>query len=250
MSEGGEGLNYIGEINAFERWLEQHPLELAPQLLMYKFYKLANRAGWPEWVLADNLTLIVEMKTKREATVIAWRDKLIDSKLLEYKKGRKGVPNRYKITSLYTCTTLRAAEPAAEPAAESAVQAAALPVVKTADIYKPKPKPKKDILTDIQKEPEWDDFVKMRREIKKPLTTGRAVKMALDKLEKLAPGDIEMQKKILSESIYHCWQGLFPLKGEGAVGGEKEPCKGGSFTNNSYDLDELEAMIVSGKYMK
>jgi len=107
MSEDGEGLNYIGEINAFERWLEQHPLELAPQLLMYKFYKLANRAGWPEWVLADNLTLIVEMKTKREATVIAWRNKLIDSKLLEYKKGRKGVPNRYKITSLYTCTTLR-----------------------------------------------------------------------------------------------------------------------------------------------
>lgn len=129
-------MNYIGEINAFERWLEHHSLELAPQLLMYKFYKLANRAGWPEWVSVDNLTLMVEMRTKREATVIAWRDKLIEFGLLQYKKGRKGVPSRYKITSLYICTTLNEAQTVAEVVTESETQAVTKAVTETAALYK------------------------------------------------------------------------------------------------------------------
>lgn len=59
-------------------------------------------------------------------------------------------------------------------------------------------------------------FVEMRKEIKKPLTD-YAIELAIEKLEKLAPGNYPTQIAILNQSIEHCWQGLFPLK-EGSNG--------------------------------
>ena len=54
------------------------------------------------------------------------------------------------------------------------------------------------------------DFVEMRKEIKKKLTT-RALKMILNKLNKLA--DDEYTKiKILEQSILHSWQDVYELK--------------------------------------
>jgi hypothetical protein len=61
----------------------------------------------------------------------------------------------------------------------------------------------------IPKEP-WDGFVEMRKEIKKPLT-GRAIKLAITKLQELKelgndPG------KVLDQSTMSKWQGLFELQ--------------------------------------
>ncbi|WP_337530296.1 hypothetical protein [Zhenhengia sp.] len=54
------------------------------------------------------------------------------------------------------------------------------------------------------------DFVEMRKEIKKKVTT-RALKMILNKLNKLA--DDEYTKiKILEQSILHSWQDVYELK--------------------------------------
>lgn len=94
-------MNYIGEINAFERWLETHELGQMPQLLMYKFYKLANRAGWPEWLKADNLTLMAAMRCRREGSVIAWRRELEKNGLITCRRGARGGGNSYRITPLY-----------------------------------------------------------------------------------------------------------------------------------------------------
>lgn len=56
------------------------------------------------------------------------------------------------------------------------------------------------------------EFIKMRKVIKKPLTT-RGVELAIEKLYKLS--DIkEEQIMILNKSIMNNWQGLFPLKEE------------------------------------
>lgn len=73
------------------------------------------------------------------------------------------------------------------------------------------------------------DFIKMRKEIKKPMT-GRAVEMAIKKLTELATlpfgeeMDAELAVKILEQSIFNNWQGLFPLKenGGGNTGGSRE----------------------------
>lgn len=61
-------------------------------------------------------------------------------------------------------------------------------------------------------------FSEMRTKIKKPLTD-RAKKMALHKLQELAPNDYATQVLILDQSTEYCWRGLWPLKDKD--GGER-----------------------------
>ena len=56
----------------------------------------------------------------------------------------------------------------------------------------------------------FKEFVRMRKIIKKPLTE-YAAKRVLAKLEKLAPGDYQLQNEILNQSIDNSWQGVFPV---------------------------------------
>lgn len=58
---------------------------------------------------------------------------------------------------------------------------------------------------------QWNAYVEMRKKIKKPLTD-YASELALKKLDKLAPSDYDLQKHILDQSVFYCWQGLFELK--------------------------------------
>ena len=57
-----------------------------------------------------------------------------------------------------------------------------------------------------------NDFVKMRKSIKAPLTA-RALKSVLKELEKLSGGDIETKIAILEQSIVKCWKTVYPLNG-------------------------------------
>lgn len=59
------------------------------------------------------------------------------------------------------------------------------------------------------------DYVEMRKKIKKPLATERAIKLAMNNLQKLSDGDNDVAIKILEQSIVGSWQGLYPLKSEG-----------------------------------
>ena len=54
----------------------------------------------------------------------------------------------------------------------------------------------------------------MRKQIKKPLATDRAIELAIKKLDKLSGGDNDKAIEILNQSILNSWQGLFPLKDE------------------------------------
>ncbi len=85
-------MNYIAEINAFERWLETNPLPISSQLLWYKMMNRFNRSGWSEWIQVENLDLMADLRTKREATMIDVRDSLIKAGLIEYRKGKKVIP--------------------------------------------------------------------------------------------------------------------------------------------------------------
>lgn len=93
-------MSYIDLINAFERWLETNYLPISSQLLWYKLISLFNRCGWSEWVTVDNQRLMSIMQIKNEKTFIKCRDSLIESGLFEYKKGKKGSPNQYKINTV------------------------------------------------------------------------------------------------------------------------------------------------------
>ena len=73
-----------------------------------------------------------------------------------------------------------------------------------------------NILIDVPEEirAQWDAYVAMRKQQKKPLTQ-RAADLAMAKLQKLAPNDYKLQGLILDQSVFNCWQGLFALKNEG-----------------------------------
>ena len=58
----------------------------------------------------------------------------------------------------------------------------------------------------------FNEYVTMRKKIKKPICTDKALHRAMNTLEKLSGGDNDLAVKILNQSVDHCWQGLFELK--------------------------------------
>ena len=92
-------MNYILEINAIEQWTETHYLPIPSQLLWYKLMSICNKAGWSEWVTVGNQRLMATLQMSREASFIKARDELIKAGLIEYQKGKKGCPNKYRMVS-------------------------------------------------------------------------------------------------------------------------------------------------------
>ena len=86
-------MNYIAEINGFERWLETHPLPTLAQLLWYKLLYWSSRSGWPEWTQVDNRRLMVSLQIAREASLTESRDRLVNAGLIEYRR-EKGIPKQ------------------------------------------------------------------------------------------------------------------------------------------------------------
>ena len=134
-------MNYISEITAFEQWLETHYLPISPQLLWYKLMNLCNRSGWSEWVQVDNLRLMATMQMGREATLIKARNELIKAGLIEYQKGKKGSPNRYRIISFVDKNTFKnevQSEGKDKNTFKSVVEGEVYPVGESVAIYKHK----------------------------------------------------------------------------------------------------------------
>ena len=84
------------------------------------------------------------------------------------------------------------------------------------------------------------DYVDMRKRIKAPMTD-KAVKLAMNKLEKLSQGDNDKAIKILEQSIMNSWKGLFELKEE------KKTNKFNNFEGRQYSNDQLEKMLGVNK---
>ena len=81
----------------------------------------------------------------------------------------------------------------------------------------------KDKGTPAKKEPEqyfedeelnckFLEFLAMRKKIRKPVRTDRALKALLKKLHELSGGDLETMKKIIDQSLDKEWLGFFELK--------------------------------------
>ena len=54
-------------------------------------------AGWCEWIQVDNQRVMSRCQMSREATLVENRNKLIEAGLIEFQRGKKGSPNKYKI---------------------------------------------------------------------------------------------------------------------------------------------------------
>lgn len=65
--------------------------------------------------------------------------------------------------------------------------------------------------------------------------TDRAVQLAVNRLNELAPGNPSVQVAIINQSVLNGWKGLFALKGTG----EKSPQKGGK-SNTFHNFEQRE----------
>lgn len=74
---------------------------------------------------------------------------------------------------------------------------------------------------DIRLRSVLNDFVKMRKSIKKPLTS-KALNLIIARLYKLSPHP-ETQCRIIEQSILHCWQDVYPLKDNTKNAGTNNP---------------------------
>lgn len=220
-------MNYLAEINAFERWLESNRLPISSQLLWYKLMNRNNRAGWKDWIQVDNLRLMADMQMSREATFIEVRNHLVNAGLIEYRKGKKGCPNLYHIIPFTTDLKVQnEVQTEVERVVETEVKPVVQTEVETVDIYKHNTKTKQkqnkksntNVLPEKFSEDERlndaiKDFISHREEIKKPVTD-RGLKSILKRLDELS-SDNEEKIMILEQSIASRWQGIFPLSKSG-----------------------------------
>ena len=147
-------MNYLAEIIAFERWLENNYLTRDAQLLWYRLMYQANKCNWPEWVTVDNLRLMAAMQMSREATFIKVRDDLLKAGLIEYQKGKKGSPNKYRLIPFTFKNVVKSeVETVVNPVVKSEVETVVQEVAETVDIdkYKTETKNKKKD-TNVSKE--------------------------------------------------------------------------------------------------
>ena len=93
-------MNYILEINAFERRMKRQPLPTMAQLLWYKLMAFANRQHWPESFSIGNDQLQGMLNTGSDQTARNARKQLVDAGLLLYEQGKKGSPGKHKLISI------------------------------------------------------------------------------------------------------------------------------------------------------
>lgn len=91
-------MTYIDYLNGFHHWLESNSLPGNAQLLYFKLLHLFNRAGWPESVQLDNLRLMSLMDAESRPTATRARDRLVRAGFISFERGRKGSPNRYRLS--------------------------------------------------------------------------------------------------------------------------------------------------------
>ena len=92
-------MNYLKEINGFERWVESNPISTASQLLYYKLLMRFNKARWVEWLSIDNCRLMADAHIGNRGTLTRARNVLIKAGIIEMKTGKKGCPNQYRLIS-------------------------------------------------------------------------------------------------------------------------------------------------------
>lgn len=128
-------MTYIDYLNNFNRWVEHNHLSLPAQVLYFHLLDVFNRAGWPEWVSVDTIRMMSMVQSTSNNTMLRARNSLVEAGFIEYRKGRKGEPNRYKLKDF-------CANNAQNPAQETAQNPAQNPAQETAHIYKTKTKTK------------------------------------------------------------------------------------------------------------
>lgn len=184
------------------------------KLLYGEITALCNEKGYC-WANNEYFASLYEVS---KVSISKWIRQLVEKgyidSVLEYKEGTKEILNRY-----LTIVNDPIKEKFNTPIKEKFKDNNTL-INNTSNNKKEKRKTEFDLLIegyteDLQLRNTIYEFLKMRKAIKAPMTSN-ALKLMLNKLDRLAPKDIhcDLRIAILEQSIMNSWKGIFELKEE------------------------------------
>lgn len=219
-------MNYIKQVNTFYRILQENPLSANAQCLYNYLLNKDSEFGWKSEFSISNLVVCGITSLSRQALDRA-RNELVQKGYIQYKKGRSNQAGKYLIVSFVTQDdTQYNTQSDTQDDTQDGHKVSTLNKLKETKQNETKNKKEKN---KKKNETEFDqlinqnfsdeelkntvyEFIKMRKAIKKSLTT-KGLELLIKKLYTLST-NVDEQIKILNSSIMNNWQGIYPLKQE------------------------------------
>ena len=185
---------------------------------------IANKAGWPDTFTVASSVLGLRSGLNASALKRA-RNKLATDGFIDWKPRGGNQSAQYHIKSLVVQNRHENEpqyEPQSEPQCEPQSEPQSEPINKHK--LKPKQKPKQNNppispavhFDNVELENAFQEFLTMRKNIKKPISTQQAITRMINRIEKLSGGDDDLAIKIINQSTDHCWQDVYALKDAGS----------------------------------
>lgn len=221
-------MNYLAELKAFYDRLELNPQPNTVIALWHALMSIANKAGWPDTFTVASSVLGLRSGLNASALKRA-RNKLATDGFIDWKPRGGNQSAQYHIKSLVVQNRHENEpqyepqyEPQSEPQCEPQSEPQSEPINKHK--LKPKQKPKQNNppispavhFDNVELENAFQEFLTMRKNIKKPISTQQAITRMINRIEKLSGGDDDLAIKIINQSTDHCWQDVYALKDAGS----------------------------------
>ena len=217
-------MNYLAELKAFYDRLELNPQPNTVIALWHALMSIANKAGWPDTFTVASSVLGLRSGLNASALKRA-RNKLATDGFIDWKPRGGNQSAQYHIKSLVVQNRHENEpqyEPQYEPQCEPQSEPQSEPINKHK--LKPKQKPKQNNppispavhFDNVELENAFQEFLTMRKNIKKPISTQQAITRMINRIEKLSGGDDDLAIKIINQSTDHCWQDVYALKDAGS----------------------------------
>lgn len=221
-------MNYLAELKAFYDRLELNPQPNTVIALWHALMSIANKAGWPDTFTVASSVLGLRSGLNASALKRA-RNKLATDGFIDWKPRGGNQSAQYHIKSLVVQNRHEfepqyepQCEPQYEPQCEPQSEPQSEPINKHK--LKPKQKPKQNNppispavhFDNVELENAFQEFLTMRKNIKKPISTQQAITRMINRIEKLSGGDDDLAIKIINQSTDHCWQDVYALKDAGS----------------------------------
>ena len=245
-------MNYIAIINSFWDSATTNPLSTGQVSLYFALLHICNRSNWTEWFAAPNQVLSVLTGLSRSGILKA-RNELKQRGLIDFReKGTKAT--LYKVLTIANSTQVGVQDSMQNGVQIGTQNGTQNGVQKSNTLYKHKQKLKQKSVSDDTPEKcalnslpgevleAFRGYMDYRKSIGAAMTD-RAVQLAVNRLNELAPGNPSVQVAIINQSVLNGWKGLFALKDVG----EKSPQKDGksntfhNFHQREVDYDALLA---------
>lgn len=220
-------MKYISQLNGFWNWRALNGLTSKQADLYMAILSVGNETGWksPFNIPNSNLVGRCSMSLKELYRV---RNALVQKGLIEYENGKKGTSGLYTIVPLYdeslgtNLVTNIGTNVVTNMGTNVGTNMVTIPRVRVRERKEDAKASKKSPETVFAEYAQEDEklmeafrgYAEMRKQIKKPLTV-RATEMLIKKLEALS-ADGNPPDRVLDQSTFSNWQGVFPLKDGGA----------------------------------